>query len=84
MIFREGDGKEREREGEKHQCERQASQVHPSGDQTRTPGMCPDRKSNWGPFALQADAQQTEPQLSGLKRIWNIPKEMCWLTMSKY
>ena len=37
----------------------------PTGDESPTPGMCPDQElnqgSNWGPFASQDDAQPTEP-----------------------
>ena len=35
-------------------------------DQTGTPGMCRDGELNLQPFALQNDAQPTEPQKSGL------------------
>ena len=30
------------------------------------PGMCPERKSNPGPFGLWDNAQSTEPHQSGL------------------
>ena len=36
-----------------------------TGNQTRNPGMCPDQKSNWWPFALWDGAQPTEPHWSG-------------------
>ena len=45
FIFREG-GKEREREGEKHQC-LVASHVPLIGDFAPNPGMFPDWESNW-------------------------------------
>ena len=39
-------------------------------DQTRNPGMCPDRESNLRPFALQDDTQPTVPQWSGQDMIF--------------
>ena len=60
FIFRE-----REREGEKHQCVA-ASHTPPTGDLARSPGMCPDWESNWRPFGSQADTQSTEPHQLGL------------------
>ena len=57
LIFRER-GREGEKEGEKHQCERKISVgclplVHPpTGDRTHNPLMCSDWESNWQPFAL--------------------------------
>ena len=69
FIFQER-GKEGERKGEKHRCERETCirclWHTPSQDQTGSPGMCPDQKSsNWQPFAVQDDAQPTEPHQSG-------------------
>ena len=46
-------GREGEREGEKHQCV-VASHVAPTGDQARTPGICPNQESNWRLFGLQS------------------------------
>ena len=37
--------REREREGEKHQCV-VASNIPPTGDLARNPGMCPDWESD--------------------------------------
>ena len=54
FIFREG--REREREGEKHQCV-VASHVPLTGDLACNPGMCPDWESNQLPFDLQAGTQ---------------------------
>ena len=42
-----------------------ASCAPPTGDPARSPGMCPDWKSNQRPFALQSGAQSTEPQQPG-------------------
>ena len=36
-----------------------------TGDQTHNPSTFPDQGSNWKPFALQDDAQPTEPHRSG-------------------
>ena len=47
FIFREG--REGEREGEKHQCV-VASHMSPTGDLARNPGMCPDWESNRRPL----------------------------------
>ena len=57
--------REKEREGEKRQCE-VASRVPPTGDLVGNPGMCPDWKLNWRPFDLQASTQSTEPHQPGL------------------
>ena len=62
LLFRE---RGKEREGEKQQCV-VASHVPPSGDLAHTPGMCPDRISNQGPFGLQAGTQSTETHQPGL------------------
>ena len=51
FIFREG--REREREGEKHQCV-VASHVPCAGDLACNPGMCLDWELNWQCFGLQA------------------------------
>ena len=59
LIFREK-GRERDREGEKHQCV-VASHAPPTGDLAHNPGMCPDWESNWQPFGSQAGTQSTEP-----------------------
>ena len=48
FIFRKR-GREREREGEKHQCVA-ASRAPPTGYLAHNPGMCPDWESNWQPF----------------------------------
>ena len=52
FIFGEK-GRERQREGEKHQCV-VASHTPPIGDLPHNPGMCPDWESNRQPFASQA------------------------------
>ena len=36
-----------------------------TGNQTCNPGMCPEHELNWRPFALQDNAQPTEPHWSG-------------------
>ena len=59
FIFRQR-GREREREGEKHQCV-VASYVLPSGDLACNPGMCPNWESNQQLCGLQAGAQSAEP-----------------------
>ena len=40
--------------------------MQPAGDLAHTPGMCPDRESNWQPFSSQASAPSTEPHQPGL------------------
>ena len=42
-----------------------------TGDQTGNLGMCPDQELNWLPFALQEDAQSTEPQWRGQQILLN-------------
>ena len=56
---------EAKREGKKHQHV-VASQVPPTRDLARNPGMCPDWESNRTPFGLQSCAQSTEPHQTGL------------------
>ena len=63
FIFREK-GREREREGENHQCV-VASHTLPTGDLACNPGMCPDWESNQRPFGSQASTQSTEPHQPG-------------------
>ena len=55
--FREK-GREREREGEKHQC---VSHVPCIGDLARNPGMCPDWNQTGDPLVRRPAAQSTEP-----------------------
>ena len=62
-MFRQR-GREREREGEKHQCV-VVSQVPPIGNLACNPGVCPDRESNWQPCRSQASAQSTDPHQPG-------------------
>ena len=57
-------GREREREGETHQCVA-ASHTPSTGDLARNPGMCPDWELNLPPFGSQAGAQSTEPHQPG-------------------
>ena len=52
--------KEREEEGEKHQCV-VAAHAPATGDLAHNPGMCPDWEWNQQPFGSQAHAQPTEP-----------------------
>ena len=52
-------GREREREGEKHQCV-VAFRMPTTGDLVHNPGMCPDWELNWPPFGSQAGLQSTE------------------------
>ena len=52
FIFRER-GKDRDREGEKHQCV-VASCTPPTGDLAYNPGMCPEWESNRQPFGSLA------------------------------
>ena len=64
LFLERGGGREREREGEKHQCV-VASHVPPTGNLARNPGMCPDWESIQWPFGWQASAQSTEPHQPG-------------------
>ena len=66
-------GREREREGEKHQCV-VASRAPTTGDPACNPGICPDWESNLEPFGSQADAQSTEPHQPGLK--WGVEENL--------
>ena len=59
-------GREGEREGEKHQCV-VASRMPCTGDLACSPGMFPDGESNWQPFGSQAGTQSTEPHQAGRK-----------------
>ena len=56
-------GKDGERKGEKHRCERETLMVvfcvHPDRDWTHNPGMGPDWELNRWPSALQDDTQTT-------------------------
>ena len=52
FIFRER-GKDRDREGEKHQCV-VASCTPPTGDLAYNPGMCPEWESNRQSFGSLA------------------------------
>ena len=54
-------GREREKEGEKHQCV-VASCTPPTGDLAGNPGMWPDCESNPPPLGSQAGTQSTETQ----------------------
>ena len=63
-LFLERGGKEREREGEKHQCV-VTSHMPPARDLACSPGMRPDWELNQQPFGLQAGAQGTEPHQPG-------------------
>ena len=58
-----------EREGEKHQCDRETSIGYlsnaPIGGQACNPGMCPEQESNQQPLGLWDDTQPTEPHQSG-------------------
>ena len=71
FIFRER-GREGERQGEKHQCEKETticglsyiSHVRLNLDRACNPGMCPDWELNWQPFALQDVIQPIEPHQS--------------------
>ena len=66
FIFRER-GREEERERNIHQSV--ASCTPPTGDLAQNPGMCPDWESNGFPLGLWDNAQPTEPQQSGMKKI---------------
>ena len=63
FIFTEK-GREREREGEKHQCVVASCTPH-AGDLAHNPGMCPDWELNLRPFGSQSGAQSTEPHQPG-------------------
>ena len=66
VCFERGEG--RGKEGEKHQC---ASQVPPTEDLARNPGMCPDWEPNLPPFGSQASAQSTKLRQPGPKLVLN-------------
>ena len=72
FILRER-GREREREGEKHQCV-VASYTPLNGDLAHNLSMCPDWKLNQQPFASQACAQSTELHQLGQKKTF-FPKK---------
>ena len=71
-------GREREREGEKHQRVL-ASHMPPTGDQTHNPGMCPDQESNQQHFGSQASTQSTEPHKPGTLEGFEQMSDMTWL-----
>ena len=52
-----------------------ASQVPPSGDLARNPGMCPDWELDQRPFGSQASTKSTEPHQVGLTRFLKIPQK---------
>ena len=62
FIFREREGREKERE--KHHCV-VATHAPPTRDLAHNPGMCPDWESNRRPFGSQAGSQSTEPPQPG-------------------
>lgn len=62
FFFLEREGREVERGRELSRWERNT----PTQDRTHNPGMCQDWESNWRPFAVQDNAQPTEPQGSAL------------------
>ena len=70
FIFKER-GREREREGKKHQCV-VASHVAPAGNLVCNPGMCPDWESNWQPSGSQPTlntlSYTSQGQISFFKR----------------
>ena len=76
LIFREGTGGRKRREGREKERERNvdvrekhlaASDTLPVRNLACNPGLCPDRKSNQRPFSSQAGTQSTEPHQPGLK-----------------
>ena len=56
--------RERESEGEKHQCV-VASRTPPTGGLAHNPGMCPDWESNQQPFGSRAGTESAEPHQPG-------------------
>ena len=69
FIYFRDRGRKKEREGEKHGCEREHQLLplvcSPAGDGTHNPGTYPDWELNWQPSALWDNAQPIEPHLSG-------------------
>ena len=63
LLFRER-WREKERERERN-IDWLPSVRTSTRDQTRNPGTCPDQELNEQPFALQNDAQPTEPHQLG-------------------
>ena len=63
--FRER-GRERKREGEKHQCVVAFLAPPPTGDLACNPGMCPDWELNQWLLGLETSTQSTEPHQPGL------------------
>ena len=58
LIFREGDGRGKERERDTDVREKHPS-VFSIRDRTRNPGRYPDQELNWRPFAFPDYVQQT-------------------------
>ena len=79
FIFRES-GKEREREGEKHQCV-VVSHTPPTGDLACNPGMCPDWELTRLSFGSQAATQSTEPHQPGPNSILMDWSSFCLMDM---
>ena len=70
FIFREGGGREKERERniDMQQIHRSVvSCTSSTGDLACNPGMCPDWELNRQSFGLQTSTQPTEPYRPGLK-----------------
>ena len=65
FTFREN-GREGEREGEKHQTCKRYTDHRPIGDLAHNPSMFLDWELNWGFFGLQASPQSIEPHKPGL------------------
>ena len=64
LIFREGEG--RERNISVQEIHRSVtSHLPPAGDLAGNPGICPDWESNARPLSSQAAAQSTEPHQPG-------------------
>ena len=71
LFLDRGEGREKEREGEKHQCV-VASHTPPTGNLAWNSGMCPDWESNWLPFDSLAGTQSTGPHQPGLHLLFFI------------
>ena len=77
LFLEKGEGREKE--------ERNINQlpfIHtPTRDQTCNPGMCPDWESNQQPFALQDNAQPTEPHRPGHISVFTL---VCYRILEKH
>ena len=84
LFLERGERREKERDRNRTTVVREKHQSVANWGLACNPGMCPDRESNQGPFALWEDAQPTEPHRSGLKTIhFRVPENQVTVPWAK-